>query len=73
MLNSKGTKEKNAFKKESRNECLNRWTEKVMYIQSVSEMPKDVDKKNTWEWMKSIDLKIETEALIFAQPGQKKR
>ena len=37
-----------------------------MYGQFVREMPEQVDKERTWEWMRKSDLKVETEALIFA-------
>ena len=29
-------------------------------------MPETVDKDKTWEWTRKSDLKVETEALIFA-------
>ena len=41
-----------------------------MYVQLLCEMPEQVDKDRTWEWMKKSDLKVETEALIFAAQEQ---
>ena len=63
-------KEKNAFKREIQNEYVARWNGKKMYGQLVREMPGDVDKERTWEWMRKSDLKVETEALIFAAQEQ---
>ena len=33
-------------------------------------MPENVDRERTWEWMRKSDLKVETEALIFAAQEQ---
>ena len=63
-------KEKNAFKREVQNEYIARWTGKRMYGQFAREMPESVDKDRTWEWMRKSDLKVETEALIFAAQEQ---
>ena len=41
-----------------------------MYGQFVREMPEQVDRERTWEWMKKSDLKVENEALIFAAQEQ---
>ena len=38
--------------------------------QFLQEMPETVDKDMTWEWTKKGDLKVETEALIFAATEQ---
>ena len=41
-----------------------------MYGQFVREIPEQIDKERTWEWMRKRDLKVETEALISAAQGQ---
>ena len=41
-----------------------------MYGQFLREMPGTVDKDNTWEWTRKIDLEVETEALIFGAQEQ---
>ena len=66
----RGAKENNEFKRDRQNASLNRWTEKKMYGQFLREMPETVDKDKTWEWTRKSDLKIETEALIFAAQEQ---
>ena len=70
ILDSEGAKEKNEFKRDRQNASLNRWTEKKMYGQFLREMPETVDKDKTWEWTRKSDLKVETEALIFAAQEQ---
>ena len=39
---------------------------KKRYGQFLQEMPETVDKDKTWDWARKSDLKVETEALIFA-------
>ena len=41
-----------------------------MHGQFLQEMPETVDKVKTWEWTRKGDLKVETEALIFAAQEQ---
>ena len=31
------------------------------------EMPETADEKETWHWLRKADLKVETEAMCFAQ------
>ena len=69
ILDSEGAKEKNEFKRDRQNASLNRWKEKN-YGQFLREMPETVDKDKTWEWTRKSDLKVETEALIFAAQEQ---
>ena len=38
--------------------------------QFVREMPEKVDKDETWQWLSKNDLKIRTEALLFAAQEQ---
>ena len=44
-----------------------------MYGQFLREMPETVDKDKTWERTRKSDLKVETEALIFAAQEQARR
>ena len=39
-------------------------------MDSLSEMPENVDKNKTWEWLSKCDLKIWTEALLCAAQEQ---
>ena len=41
-----------------------------MYGQFLREMPETVDNDKTWEWTRKSDLKVATEALIFAAQEQ---
>ena len=70
ILNSERAQEKNEFKQDRQNATLNRWAEKKMHGQFLREMPETVDKVKTWEWTRNGDLKVETEALIFAAQEQ---
>ena len=62
-------KKKN-FKKNSQNEFKNKWHEKRMYGQFVREMPEEIDKDLSWKWLVKSDLKVQTEATIFAAQDQ---
>ena len=44
-----------------------------MYGQFVREIPENVDKDKTWQWLSKCDLKIETEALPCAAQEQASR
>ena len=46
------------------------WKEKVMYGQYDREMPESTDAKETWKWLRSAGLKIQTEALLCAAHEQ---
>ena len=70
ILNCVESKENTLFKREIQNENIARWIGKKMYGQFVREMPEQIDKERTWEWMRKSDLKVETEALIFAAQEQ---
>ena len=70
ILNSDAAKEKRVFKQERQNATLNRWKEKKMHGQFLRDMPETVDKDKIWEWTRKSDLKIGTEALIFAAQEQ---
>ena len=70
ILDSEGAKEKNEFKKARQNASLNRWKEKKVYSQFLWETRETADKDKTWEWTRKSDLKVKTEALIFAAQEQ---
>ena len=58
------------FKKQIEQELKQNWTEGKMYGQFVREMPENVDKNKTWQWLSKCDLKIGTEALLCAAQEQ---
>ena len=41
-----------------------------MYGQFVTEMPKTTDEKETWNWLRKADLKIETEVMLCGAQEQ---
>ena len=41
-----------------------------MYGQFVREMPETKDEKETWHWLRKADLKVETEAMLYAAQEQ---
>ena len=41
-----------------------------MHGQFLREMGEAVDKRETWRWLRKVDLKVETEALICAAQEQ---
>ena len=41
-----------------------------MYGQFVREMPETKDEKETWHWLRKADLKVETEAMMYAAQEQ---
>ena len=57
-------------KKQIEQELKQNWTEKKMYGKFVREMPENVDKNKTWQWLSKCDLKIGTEALLCAAQEQ---
>ena len=54
------------FKKHIAQELKQNWSDKKMYGQFVREMPENVDRNKTWQWLSKCDLKIGTEALLCA-------
>ena len=54
------------FKKQIAGRLKQNWIEQKMYGQFVREMPENVDKDRTWQWLSKCDLKIGTEALLCA-------
>ena len=43
---------------------------KIIYRHFVREMPETTDEKETWHWLRKADLKVETEAKMFAVKEQ---
>ena len=43
---------------------------KRIYEHFVREMPETTDEKETWNWLRNADLKIETEALLCSVQEQ---
>ena len=46
------------------------WKNKIMYGQFVREMPETMDEKETWNWLRKTDLKVEMEAMLHAAQEQ---
>ena len=46
------------------------WKNKIVYGQSVKEMPETTDEKGTWYWLRKTGLKVETEAMLCATQEQ---
>ena len=61
---------KDDFKNAIREKRMEAWMGKQMYSQFVSDMPVTTDNDKTWSWMRKPDLKITTEALIYAAQEQ---
>ena len=49
IVKTENLMEKEDFKKNSQNEFKNKWHEKRMYGQFVSEMPEEIDKDLSWK------------------------
>ena len=65
----------NVVEKEELKENLSRiaktnWHGKKMYGQFSREMKDEIDRRRTWIWVVKSDLKVQTEALIFAAQEQ---
>ena len=45
------------------------WKNK-MYVQFVREIPETTDENETWNWLRTADLKVETEAMFCAAQEQ---
>ena len=43
---------------------------KIMYVQFVREIPETTDGNETWNWLRTADLKVETEAMLCAAQEQ---
>ena len=58
------------FKKQKAQELKQSWNEKKMHGQFIRELPEEVNKDRTWQWLSTSDLKIGTEALLCAAQEQ---
>ena len=70
VLKTNGCTTKMDFKRNWNEQNLREWKEKRMYGQFVREMPDTVEKEESWRWLRTGDLKVETEALICAAQEQ---
>ena len=68
--NTEDTVTSGEFKKQRTQELKQNWREKKMQGQFVREMPENVDKDKTWQWLSKSDLKIGIEALLCAAQEQ---
>ena len=64
------TVNKKEFKQSWMREKKELWKNKRMYRQFVREMPETTDEKETWNWLRKTDLKVETEAMLYAAQDQ---
>ena len=46
------------------------WKNKRMYGQFVRQIPETIDEKETQSWLRKADLKVETEAMLYAAQEQ---
>ena len=46
------------------------WKNKIMCGQFLREMTGTTDEKETWNWLRKVDLKVETEAMLCAAQKQ---
>ena len=70
VIKTENFMEKEDFKKNSQNEFKNKWHEKRMHGQFVLEMQDEIDKDLSWKWLVQSDLKVQTEATIYAAQEQ---
>ena len=64
------TVNKKEFKQSWMREKKELWKNKRMYGQFVREMPETRNEKETWNWLRKADLKVETEAMLRAAQEQ---
>ena len=70
IINTENLTDRKDFKKNSQNEFRDRWQGKKMYGQFAREMPEEIDKDLSWQWLVQCDLKVQTEATICAAQEQ---
>ena len=70
MVKTENLMEKEDFEKNSQDEFKNKWHEKRIYGQFVREVPEEIDKDLSWEWLVESDLKVQTEATVCAAQEQ---
>ena len=61
------TVNKKEFKQSWMREKKELWKNKRMYRQFVREMPETTDEKETWNWLRKTDLKVEAEVMLYAE------
>ena len=61
---------KDEFKRSVQNKVKTKWHDKRMYGKFDREMNEYIDKGLSWKWVVESDLKVQTEALIFAAQGE---
>ena len=66
IINTENLSDSKDFKKNSQNEFRDRWHGKKMYGKFTLEMPENIDKDLSWQWLVQSDLKVQTEATICA-------
>jgi len=70
VIKSDGTVSQNELKRTLNNEKLNSWKDKRLCRQLVREMPETALAQETWKWLRMLDLKVQTVALICAAQEQ---
>ena len=65
-IKTEGTVMSGEFKKQKSQKLKQNWNEKKMQGQFVREMPEKIGMDRTWQWLSKKDLKIGTEALLYA-------
>ena len=68
-INTEDVVRSEEFKKQKAQELKQSWSEKKMH-QFIRELPEEVDKDRTWQWLSKSDLEIGTEALLCAAQEQ---
>ena len=70
IIETENIMEKEEFKSNLQRTTKMKWHGKKMYGQFSREMKEEIDKGLTWKWVIQSDLKVQTEALIFAAQEQ---
>ena len=70
VIRSEETVSKGEFQTSWNNGKLNSWKEKRLHGQFVREIPETTHVEKSWSWLRKADLKIQTEALIYAGQEQ---
>ena len=64
IINTGNLTDRKDLKKNSQNEFRNRWQGKKIYGQFAREIPEEIDKELSLQWLVQSDFKIQTEATI---------
>ena len=70
IIETENLMEKEEFKSNLQKTAKMKWHGKKMYGQFCREMKEEMEKGLTWKWVIQSDLKVQTEALIFAAQEQ---